>query len=224
MQLECWTWEHRPLIAGMQASVYQNSRTGRQNKNASLSEWAEDMIVFKYGDSRTHLETLSPERHSLLCTRWFTLKKNDVNSCAKNRCLSPVFPSFLGPSRHMHWAQVDLSLFFVAFQSLLFALPFMWNEPTIYCHAAVVDWQMRLTSPVPHLSLSPLATASIRSWRASVISTSMTLCTGTSRWAIMGGRICVILPSTVFVNEGERHPQRLATGRHRRHAVTLRAS
>lgn len=38
---------------------------------------------------------------------------------------------------------------------------------------------------VSHLSPSPLATASIRSWRASVTSTSMTLCTGTSRWVII---------------------------------------
>lgn len=34
-------------------------------------------------------------------------------------------------------------------------------------------------------SLSPPATASTRSWRASATSTSMTLCTGTSRWVII---------------------------------------
>lgn len=39
--------------------------------------------------------------------------------------------------------------------------------------------------------LSPTATASTRSWRVSVTSTSMTLCTGTSRWVSSGeyGRI-----------------------------------
>lgn len=96
----------------------------------------------------------------------------------------------------------------------------MWNESPKNFKLHTKDWwwehvEFCLTLPHPFLSNlhyypaaadlpvffflfnSLLATVSIRYWRASVTSTSMTLCTETSRWVITG--VCFYLASFLWM-------------------------
>lgn len=65
----------------------------------------------------------------------------------------------------------------------LYEVDQLWFFDPFSLSGSVTLWQM-FPPPRSHPSLSLSATASIRSWRALVTSTSMTLCTGTWRWVI----------------------------------------